>query len=86
VVTREALTAADAGDHKSVNSLLFEEVPHLILRLFAFEVSCNPGGVTRNERSRRQKQSARALWLAVERRTRGLLYAPFDVVDAVVDD
>jgi hypothetical protein len=93
VVTREAIIATDVVDNNnSAITILFEEVPRLLLRLFDGEVKCKPDGVFRTELHQRQKRSAWAFLLAVEHRGRGLRladvlrevleeYTPFDVVD-----
>jgi hypothetical protein len=69
VVTASVLTAADAGNHEDVFRLLMDAQPAVIFDLFAGRTPCMPNGLLVNELRGLEKLSARALMLAVERRT-----------------
>jgi ankyrin repeat protein len=97
VVTKAALVAADKRDHGDIVRLLIEKQPRMLQTMFASATPCKPGGALEGELRRRERASALALLLAVER-FEGLMrvsdvlrdvvveYACFDLIGMVADD
>jgi hypothetical protein len=75
VVTKAALMAADEGDHEDIVRLMFVKQPQVILDLFESATPCKSGGSLESEVHQREKASALALLLAVERHA-GVLRFP----------
>jgi hypothetical protein len=84
VLTRKALVAADACDHKSVVCTLLEKDTGLVLRLFVCEIACKPNGVLINELRQWEKRSALTFLLALGRRDRKFRVS--DVLRYVVEE